>query len=196
MLERLCNAPFIENASLQIALPEDDPAVIAIIIQYLYTGNFTPYEHTLATERSEEVSQYASTESNEHASSVRVLGEVYITAERLMLRDLQELTVAKLGQLTDVKTRPVAFLECAKRVYAGIPDTDSLYRQFYQTRIAAMADGCKRQLDSKLAAALDDCAFEGGALALDSFKGWRTFYDDKVQKLQIALETAEELSSV
>ncbi|KAL8964864.1 MAG: hypothetical protein Q9183_004170 [Haloplaca sp. 2 TL-2023] len=196
VLERLCHAPFIESASLKIALPDDDPAVIAIIIHYLYTGNFTPSEHTLATDCSEDRSQYASSESNEHAYSVGILGEVYITADRLLLRDLQELTVAKLGGFTDVKTRPIAFLKSAKRVYAGIPDTDTIYRDFYQARIAAMANEWGTQINSKLAAAFDDCASRGGALALDSFKGWRVSYYDEIQKLQIRLEMAEELSRV
>ncbi|KAL8964032.1 MAG: hypothetical protein Q9183_004759 [Haloplaca sp. 2 TL-2023] len=195
VFERMIHVPFKESASRHIILPEDDPAVIAIIIQYLYAGNFWPSEHALATECSEELSQDASAEFDKIASSIRVLGEVYLMAEKYQLPDLQRQTVGKLSQLVDVKTRPIEFLNNAKRVYTGIPDTDTIYRQFYQTRIAAMVDGCERQMDSKLAAPFDECTSEGGILALDSLNGLRKSYDEEARKVQMRLQAAEKISS-
>ena len=177
MFERMCQANFRESQSLQISLPDDDPQVIGAIIHYMYCGNLWELEceemqgAEIRNETDDEESGHDKSPEavDEDAAVVGVLADLYITAERLQMKDLQFLIVEKLASVTNFYTHPISFLSTAQKIYGGIPDSDVTYRVFYRNTAVDLLHHVKQKdMDGPLREAFDDCISSGGILAADT----------------------------
>ena len=165
----MCNGKFEENQTLHINLPDDDSTVIKVVLQYLYTGDFSDIDTTEATDNAMEV--VANTTGDVQWSEIiDVLPEIYITAEKYALEDLKTVVIDKITSCIDVKTQPYSFLTMAKKVYAAMPDTDTKYRSFFRGSaydLLALTRG-RDKMRTDVRSCFDDCIYGGGALATDT----------------------------
>ncbi|KAL8726683.1 MAG: hypothetical protein Q9166_006551 [cf. Caloplaca sp. 2 TL-2023] len=152
VFNRMCYGQFNESHSLQIRLPEDDPKIIKILIQYLYSGDF----HT-----PEIAEAYCGTT----VDASNQLAELFSVAEKYALEDLKTWIVKKLGDITDVEEKAGEFLSTAKNIYACTPDTDHPYRTFFKQNFKHMKKPPNmRDADTLI---FDECISSGGSLAVD-----------------------------
>ncbi|KAL8865163.1 MAG: hypothetical protein Q9174_007039 [Haloplaca sp. 1 TL-2023] len=64
----------------------------------------------------------------EPTETTALLADVYIAAEQYDLKGLKALVMKKFSTTTDVKLRPIDFLNTAEKLYTSIPDSDEAYR--------------------------------------------------------------------
>ncbi|KAL9595000.1 MAG: hypothetical protein Q9179_005159, partial [Wetmoreana sp. 5 TL-2023] len=173
VLERMCNARFKESQTKQIALPDDDPKVVTAIIQYLYGGDFCNIgtdNLIRGTFGAASVARGTLDEPAGNAAGTVIeaadeLAEVYVTVEKYQLQDLKVLLVKKFESITDVKSRPNSFLYAARKVYAGIPDSEDAYRTFFKNTAIQLNN--PDRMNKSVRKAFDDCMSFGGILAVD-----------------------------
>ncbi|KAL8698802.1 MAG: hypothetical protein Q9201_006371 [Fulgogasparrea decipioides] len=187
IFERMCRANFKESQNMRINLPEDDPAVIKAIIQYLYAGNFWGLGIVVPSDSVAEIATESSTRTLDEFFEVAtdILATMYITAEKYQLQDLKHLIVNKLKAVTNIRERPIQFFSTAMTIYAGIPDSDDVYRKFFKSSIKHLQN--PRSMSKTVRQAFDDCWASGGMLAVDLASITCSRYEEELAEKHEAL---------
>lgn len=111
----MCSSPgFAEATTLKINLPEDSPAVFALLLEYLYSLDCEPTQRTVRH-------VYPAPNQTWLAQRTARLGELYVLAEKYMLAKLQELITDKLIWLSQQMPDRL-FFDLGKDVFDGIPE--------------------------------------------------------------------------
>lgn len=170
VFEAMCRHSFKEGQTLQIELPADQPKIIAVILKYLYAGDFCGYDSVASGSDQESIPDQ--------------LAEIYVTAEIYHLRDLKDLVIKKLKIVMDVKERLPAFLSTAKKIYAGIPDSDNAFRTFFREIAADMHK--LDEMSEADRAAFDRATSDGGLLTADLIAALRSQHEKYKKELEEA----------
>ncbi|KAI9890236.1 MAG: hypothetical protein M1814_004398 [Vezdaea aestivalis] len=112
-LARMCNSTgYMEANNLTIRMPDDSPDTFSLLVEYLYSLDFSP------TQRSVRESAYYENHiwTDLHAN---LFGELYVLAEKYMLSKLQDLITDKLRYLSESMTNQLLF-EIARDIYNGV----------------------------------------------------------------------------
>ncbi|KAL8965969.1 MAG: hypothetical protein Q9183_003593, partial [Haloplaca sp. 2 TL-2023] len=175
VFDAMCRHSFTESKTHQIDLPEDDPHVFSLILKYLYAGNFAGYDGLLDDD---------SLDIDRDTRALQ-LADVFLLAEKYQLSDLKELLVSKLATFADVHENIPAFLETARKVYSGIPETETVYRHFFQMAVTGMLPVCK--MDGPAREAFNKTVSDGGILATDLVAGMCSVYNFELRESQESL---------
>ncbi|KAL8689715.1 MAG: hypothetical protein Q9218_004678 [Villophora microphyllina] len=164
VFERMCHGDFKESQTSQIFLPDDDPATIGKILQYLYAGDFDSFlAPPLCTSPLLGCAVDGPVISR---SSMDAMAHVYIAAEKYGLQDLKILVVEKIGRMANAENFPVQFLDLTKKIYSGIPgSSEDPYCTF--TREEAAYLFMPNHMQGAVREKYNECIAEGGALAND-----------------------------
>ncbi|KXH68191.1 BTB/POZ domain-containing protein [Colletotrichum salicis] len=109
-----------EAADGTIFLPEDEPLVIDMMIQYFYLLDYQQSLYSDSTSQSPELEQTNST----HISCLLLHAKVYAVAEKYAIGGLKALAVAKFKTAATQAWDPTAFLDAASETYTSTIDTD------------------------------------------------------------------------
>lgn len=112
MLAVRCKSGFKESDIKHIDLPEDNVDVVGRLLEYLYTGDYG--SSSIAT--------------NDFANE---LASMYIIAEKYQVEQLKTLIIKKLQTVDWLSTPPATFFLVSQRIYAGTPDSDVPFREFF-----------------------------------------------------------------
>ncbi|KAL8954373.1 MAG: hypothetical protein Q9183_007159 [Haloplaca sp. 2 TL-2023] len=155
----MCRHSFKESKTHQIDLPEDDPEALSLVLKYLYAGDFASYGDLREDDNL----------NLDFFYWTRLLPDVFLLAEKYQISDLKELVVSKLPALFDVREDVPDFLEASRKIYTGIPETDTVYRPFFQKVASEMPKAY--EMDEQAREAFDKAILGGGMLAVDLVAG-------------------------
>ena len=100
-LDRQCNGDFEEAKRKRIDL-DHDPKTFALLLEFLYTGDYWPF-------LGEEFRENRSEDEDVRATQLQREGDLYCLAEYYQMDDLQELAVKKM----QVRARTLQYLIAA-----------------------------------------------------------------------------------
>lgn len=149
----MCNSGFIEAQTKIMNLPNDEPRVVSLFIEYLYRGEYWPFKGA-------EFETYRSQHEDQRAIQMQRQAELYCFAAMYELKGLQQLAVEKMQMLTPMSFR--SFLSVSEHIYTN-SDASGPFRPY-----------CRQQFEiylPKIARSqwLDDQVVRGGDLAVDLF---------------------------
>ncbi|KAL8689712.1 MAG: hypothetical protein Q9218_004675 [Villophora microphyllina] len=170
MFAAMCQGQFEEGQTCRIELPEDDLEIFQLVVRYLYRENFPGYDS---------IEIETCTDPNVAGN---FLADIYLTAEKFQLQDLKNLTIEKLGESTNVKERPIAYLLTAQKIYGGIIVSDKAYRKFF-IETASRVDKVE-SLDKAARQSVYQALQDGGPLALDLDSALRSRLDNELAAAQ------------
>ncbi|KAL8833291.1 MAG: hypothetical protein Q9170_004350 [Blastenia crenularia] len=159
VLGRMCVGNTKEACERLIALPDDDPARVGILVEYLYTHDF-----------------WASTDPQAgipKQESATTLAHLYIFADKYVLEDMKVAVTKKITKYTDVEAVD-DWLAVAEIIYAATPGTDSAYPEslrslvvysFMESERAKRKNGCPDALQKRME--------KGGRLTIDIYRASR-----------------------
>ena len=78
-----------------------------------------------------------------------------------------------------------AFLETARKVYSGIPETETVYRPFFRMAVTGMLPVCN--MDRPAREVFDKTISDGGMLATDLVAGMCLVYNFELRESQQSL---------
>ncbi|KAL8727675.1 MAG: hypothetical protein Q9166_005911 [cf. Caloplaca sp. 2 TL-2023] len=182
VLNRMCNGEFVESRTFCIRLPEDDPAVIRAVIQYLYTGDFQDF------------GSVAGNPAQGSDVAARQLADIYGVAEMYQLNDLKTLIIKKLGDVVDVVQRPFEFFDAAKRIYDVTPDSDHGWRTFFKDAAAKLPQ--PKAMPKVLYREFNENIGHGGIMAVDMVTALCAKFNEHIKDEQSYSSRCEELVSV
>ncbi|KAK0367797.1 BTB/POZ domain-containing protein [Colletotrichum limetticola] len=131
-----CRSPFQESSDGLIALSDDDPCVIDMMMQYFYLLDYRQSLYTDGLLQSSELEQ-------KQAASVSCLllhAKVYSAAEKYAVDGLKDLAVAKFKAAAAQFWDPSDFLYAASEAYTSTIDTDRGLRDAVLEAFAARKD--------------------------------------------------------
>ncbi|KAL8753549.1 MAG: hypothetical protein Q9184_005386 [Pyrenodesmia sp. 2 TL-2023] len=172
VFEVICYGNYKEKQEQSITLPDDDPAVIGAIIQYLYSGNFLRFGTTDEEEASDSNS----------AKVADQLADIYLAAEKYQLEDLKTLVIQKLEPVTDVEQCPTEFLTIGQKIYANVAEAENVYRAFFEASASLLPS--PGRMKGRLLETFNECLSQGGFLAIDLNAALNTRYDERLQEKQ------------
>ena len=156
-LDRQCNGNFSEAANKRISLPDHDPRIFALLLEYLYRGDYWPF-------LGEEFDANRSDDEDVRATQLKREGDLYCLADEYQLDSLQELAVQKMQMLTPITFE--SFLSVSEYVYEK-GGTKGPFRGYFRQQI----EGALPQVAHE--AWLLEVIARGGDLAQDLFLSGR-----------------------
>ncbi|KAK7434445.1 BTB/POZ domain-containing protein [Colletotrichum acutatum] len=129
-----CRSPFKESSDGLIALSDDDPCVIDMMMQYFYLLDYRQSLYTDGLLQSSEQKQAAS------VSCLLLHAKVYSAAEKYAVDGLKDLAVAKFKAAAAQVWDPSDFLYAASEAYTSTIDTDRGLRDAVLEAFAARKD--------------------------------------------------------
>ena len=148
-----------------ITLPDDPPAAIGCLIDFLYTGDFQPPN---LFQCSEEMTCIQSTEPSTRS---KFLGDLYTVAVKYRLPNLQHCVIAKLehSPIGSSWVSPEPFFKFAKSIYDKLSKPNHTFRAYF-ARVAPRLIGIMTEVQLSV---LEDFVALGGPFAKDLFKAQR-----------------------
>ncbi|CAI0645624.1 unnamed protein product [Colletotrichum noveboracense] len=119
-LAAACRSPFKEAADGAISLPDDEPLVVDMMIQYFY---LLDYQQSLYSDSTSQPLELEHTNTT-HISCLLLHAKVYAAAEKYAIGGLKDLAVAKFKTTAIQDWDPAAFLDAASEAYTSTIDTD------------------------------------------------------------------------
>ncbi|KAI9788479.1 MAG: hypothetical protein M1835_002259 [Candelina submexicana] len=122
VLRCMCTGPFVESSAKTLILSEDDPALIGVLLEYLYSGTYDPQHSDLLTTTT--TTTTTNNDNNNAKSSDRMeeATELYLLADKYALPHLQHLIVCKLNR-GEISYTSESFFASAKRIFTVLPLT-------------------------------------------------------------------------
>ena len=149
----MCNSGFIEAETKKINLPDDDPKSVAMLVEYLYRGDYWPF-------KGPELETYRSQFENQIISEMQPAADLYCLAAMYDLKDLQELVVEKMKILTPMTFS--SFMTLSEHIYNN-SDASGPFRTYCRSVI----EHCLPQISR--GEWLSDQVARGGDLAVELF---------------------------
>ncbi|KAL8908326.1 MAG: hypothetical protein Q9207_000854 [Kuettlingeria erythrocarpa] len=167
--ERLTSAIFIVTVGPgHEDLPDDQPKVVAAIVEYLYTGNFW-------------VNQKPSSDLGEKQEAALVLAHLYIAADKYQLDRLKVLTVARLEGYTSLLGLKIYWLNIAQLIYSSTPDSDAVYPTFLRSLVLKWMESEQTIFGFVNMCVIERYVEQGGRLAVDILRVQRHYWLRRVQ---------------
>ncbi|KAL8868095.1 MAG: hypothetical protein Q9174_005221 [Haloplaca sp. 1 TL-2023] len=168
VFKKMCNGKFEESQTLQINLPDDDPTVIKVVLQYLYAGDFSDIDVTDPKNNAMEIVANTTGDAQWY-EMIEVLPDIYITADKYAIQDLKTVVIDKITSCIDIGAQPYSFLIMAKKVYTAIPDSDTEFRSYFRGSaydLLVLTEG-RDKMRSDVRVCFDECIYGGGTMATD-----------------------------
>lgn len=160
----MCNPRFLEGSTGVVNLPDDDPVLAGCMVAYLYSGNFKiglqPVERSEPeveeaadpnvawdsadsesidkNDQEEEDQEIHQEQTHSDPETLKILGGVYVLAEKYQLNDLKDLCVEKMKTVVDLSVDAKSFLQTVACIYHGTPESDLFFRPYLRTRCPEM----------------------------------------------------------
>lgn len=151
------NEHYAEGNTKQIELPDHNPDIFTVLLEYLYKGDYWPM-------KSEELSDYRSADGDVRATQTQREADLYILAGYCQLWDLQQLVVEKIRILKPLSAE--SFLSFSKYIYDNSRGT-RVYREYFRKEIAQHLN------DTAVEPWIMNQIEQGGELAMDIFLAGR-----------------------
>ena len=149
----MCIGPFQESVTRTIELPDDDPLAFEILLE-------TFYRDCTSSGVLRQICFEIIPADGDHPSK---LADVYITANRYQLRQLQSVTVQLLRDLNLPAQEPVSFLTVAQTIYENLSSPQGPFPDYFRSEVRiALRDSHGVVMDKVL-----EIVQGGGALAID-----------------------------
>ncbi len=171
----MCRGDFKESYERRISLPDDQPKVVAAIVEYLYTGNFW-------------VDQKPSSVMEEKQKSALVLADIYIAADKYQLNGLKELVVARLEGYTELLAFEVGWLDVAQLIYSSTPDSDAVYPRFLRSLVVKWMELERVAFGAVDMSMVERYVEQGGRLAVDLLRAQRRYWLLRVQSRNAVIQ--------
>lgn len=147
------NEHYAEGNTKKIELPDHNPDIFTILLEYLYKGDYRPM-------KGEELSDYRSADADARAAQTQREADIYILAGYCQLWDLQQLVVEKIRILEPLSAE--SFSSVSKYIYDNSRGM-SVYREYFREEIAQHLD------DTTIEPWVMNQMEQGGELATDIF---------------------------
>jgi len=119
------NEHYTEGSTKEIELPDHNPDIFTVLLEYLYKGDYWPME-------GEELPSYRSDDEDVQAAQTQREADLYTLAGYCQLWDLQQLVVEKIRKLKPLSVE--SFLSISKYIYDNNRGT-SVYREYFREEI-------------------------------------------------------------
>lgn len=151
------NEHYAEGNTKKIELPDHNPDIFTVLLEYLYKGDYWPMT-------GEELSVYRSDDEDVRAAQTQREADLYILAGYCQLGDLQQLVVKKIRILKPLSAE--SFLSISKYIYDNNRGM-SVYREYFREEIT------KHLNHATIEPWVMDQIEQGGELATDIFLAGR-----------------------
>jgi hypothetical protein len=146
--DALCRSPFFQSACQkqhkQIDLPDEEPKVFSLILDYLYNGDYYPRLEYDQRRNSWDLADGGKNEAIIYTPSGPILKDtvLYCAAEKYGLQELKELALRKQGLRSGIPCSTI--LSSARFAYAHTSDNESKLRAHYLALIIQARHTFKR----------------------------------------------------
>ncbi|KAK2778393.1 BTB/POZ domain-containing protein [Colletotrichum kahawae] len=123
-LTAACRSPFKESSDGSIHLPDDEPCVVDMMMQYFYLLDYRQSLYTDSLLQSPELEPSKA----ESITCLLLHAKVYTIAEKYAVDGLKDLAVAKFKDAAAQAWEPNGFLCAATEAYTSTIDTDRGFR--------------------------------------------------------------------
>ena len=124
VLNKHCSGGFQEQHTKIINLPDVDPKIFALLLEYLYRGDYWP-------KCGEEFTKAHSEDRDVRATQMQREGNIYCLAEYFQLEQLQRLAVQKMQMLTPLTFE--SFLSVSEVIYSE--SGPGPFREYFRQQI-------------------------------------------------------------
>ncbi|KAI9837183.1 MAG: hypothetical protein M1838_004883 [Thelocarpon superellum] len=184
-----CRGQFLEAHSKRIDLPDEEPEILACVLEYLYKGDYYPRllhnKRHNSWELEDAQAQYQTGGRGTVESTIYHPGvdgvilkdtAVYCVADKYGLDELKRLSLRKQGLQSSIEVATI--LRSARYAYDHTPDTDSRLRAHYLALIIRCRSTFKRSGTMQMEME------NGGKLWFDLFVAMCNHVDDIVEITQ------------
>ena len=171
----MCVGEFKESQLKHIDLPLDDEHTFVKLLDYLYSGDYSPRSSQSHTDKT--------------GALMKSFASVYVMADKYQVDGLKAKTASKMQLLS--KTPATAFFNISKHVYDIVPDSDAVWRTSFKTKARKyLIDMQPTKVENIMGKALT-----GGPMTVDLFEAQCQIIKDLQQNRKWSMAAAANASS-
>ncbi|CZR66719.1 uncharacterized protein PAC_16620 [Phialocephala subalpina] len=134
VLSAAVDGAFKEALSQEIFLEEDEPLIVAKMIDFLYCLDYDDHRLDAGFQGTESIPAVDETAAAEpptglNASSLLVNAKTYIIADKYNIQSLKEWAVTKYKEVVPATWNSASFVESARLIFENTPESDRMLRE-------------------------------------------------------------------